>query len=155
MKPGMSSKIAGRYPAIMGFFPCKQTMAMKSTQLLFLTLVLLQAAVSGCHAPSGSTQFSEVPDYMGGPAKPREAVAVLDIVGAQPGLANIVLLKGIRKAMGPSSDTYPEEDMMRDARKLADCALAGEKITLRVPRDMASELAHKLEQAGLIVRSSE
>jgi hypothetical protein len=122
---------------------------------LFLTLVLLQAALSGCHSPTGPDQFSDVPDYMLGRPKPRETMASLDIVGAKPGFERTALVQGIRKAMGASSNAYPEQDMMSDAQKLADLILAGEKVTLRVPRDLAQGMAHKLEEAGLIVRLPE
>jgi hypothetical protein len=128
---------------------------MKTPQLLFLTLVMLQAAVSGCHSPTGSTQFSEVPEYMLGRPKPRAAVAALDIVSAQPGVERTALVKGIRNALGASSAAYPEQAMMSDAQKLADCALARDKVTLQVPRDLAGGMARKLEAAGLIVRLSE
>lgn len=128
---------------------------MKSPQLLFLTLMMLQAALSGCHSPNKPEQFSEVPDYMLGRPKPRETMASLDIVGAKPGFERTALAKGIRKAMGASSNAYSEQDMMSDAQKLADCALAGDKVTLNVPRDLAQGMAHKLEEAGLIVRLSE
>src|ERR1035438_1811821 len=78
--------------------------AMKSPQLFLITLVVLQGAVSGCHSPSQSAQFSEVPDYMLSPPKPREGMTNLEIVGARPGLERTALGMGIRKAMGPSSD---------------------------------------------------
>lgn len=146
---------------------------MKTPQPLFLTLVILQAAVSGCHSPTGPAQFSEVPDYMLGRPKPQAAVAgvvpdhtlsqpkpqaalaSIEIVGVQPGMEKSALVKGIRKTMGPASNVYPEPEMMRDAQKLADCAQAGDKVTLHVPRDFAKEMAHKLEEAGLIVRLPE
>jgi hypothetical protein len=129
--------------------------AMKSPQLFLIALVVLQGAVSGCHSPSQSAQFSEVPDYMLSPPKPREGMTNIEIVGARPGLERTALGMGIRKAMGPASTDYPEQDVMRDAQKLADRALAGDKLTLRVPRDLANGMAHKLEAAGLIVRVSE
>ena len=119
------------------------------------TLVMLQAIVSGCHSPTAPAQFSAVPDYMLSPPKPRQGTTNLEIVGAQPRMERTALAKGIRKAMGPASNAYPEQEVMRDAQKLADCALAGDKVTLRVPRDLAKGMAHKLEEAGLVVRSSE
>jgi hypothetical protein len=128
---------------------------MKTPQLLFLTLVMLQAAVSGCQSPTQGVQFSEVPDSMFVRPAPREATAALDVVGAQPGLERTALVEAIRKAMGASSEAYPEVEMMRDAQKLADWALARDKVTLRVPRDLAGGVARKLEEAGLIVRLSE
>jgi hypothetical protein len=128
---------------------------MKGPQLLFPTLVMLQGVVSGCHSPAKPAQFGEVPDYMLSPPKPREGMTNLEIVGAQPGMERTALAKGIRKTMGPASNVYPEQEVMRDAQKLADCALAGDKVTLRVPRDLAKGMAHKLEEAGLAVRSSE
>ena len=128
---------------------------MKNTRLLFLTLVMLQAAVSGCHSPTGPAQFGEVPNYMLGQPRPQTAMADLEIVGAQPGLERTALAMGIRKTMGPSSNVYPEQEAMRDAQKLADCALAGDRVTVRVPRDLANGMVHKLEAAGLIVRLPE
>jgi hypothetical protein len=57
--------------------------------------------------------------------------------------------------MGPASTVYPEQDVMNDAQKLADCALAGDKVTLRVPRDLANGMVHKLEATGLVVKLAE
>jgi len=128
---------------------------MKGSQLLFLTLVMLQGAGSGCHSASKPVQFSEVPDYMVGRTKPREAMVDLEITGAKPGLQEMALAAGIRKGMGPSSNVYPEPEMMRDAHKLANLVLARQKATLRLPRDLANSMAHDLEQAGLIVKLSE
>ena len=65
------------------------------------------------------------------------------------------LVKGIRKTMGAASNVYPEPEMMRDAQKLVDCAQAGDKVTLHVPANMAKEMTHKLEAAGLIVKVPE
>ena len=128
---------------------------MKNTQLLFLTLAMLQGAVSGCHSPAKPAQFSEVPNYMLGQPGPRAAIADLDIVGVQPAVDRTALVKGIRKAMGPASDSYPEQEKMGDAVKLAERVLAGEKVTLHLPPDMAKGMARNLEAAGLIVKLSE
>jgi hypothetical protein len=96
-------------------------------------------------------QFSEVPDSTLGQAKPRKAMTDLEILGARPGVERDALVKGIRKAMGPASDDYPEPEKMGDAQKLADRILAGNKVALRLPPDLANELAHSLEKAGLVV----
>jgi hypothetical protein len=128
---------------------------MKTPQLLFLSFVMLQAALCGCQSPTRSAQFSDIPEYMMGRPKPGETMASLEIVGAKPGSERTALAKGIRQAMGPASAAYPEPEIMSDAQKLADCALAGDKVPLRVPRDLAKGMARKLEEAGLIVKLSE
>ena len=128
---------------------------MKGPQLLLLTLVMVQGAVSGCHSAIQSAQFSEVPDYALGRAKPRKAVADLDILGAKPGVERDAVVKGIRKALGPSTNAYPEPEMQGDAQRLADQALAGTKTTLHLPPDMARDMARSLQEAGLIARLSE
>jgi hypothetical protein len=128
---------------------------MKTPQFLLLTLVVFQGALSGCQSPTKPAQFSEVPDYMLGRTGARETIAHLDVVGAKPGMERTALAQGIRKAMGPASTAHPEQVLMRDAQNLADCALAGDKVTLHVPRNLAGGMAHKLEEAGLIVRLSE
>ena len=128
---------------------------MKTPQLLLLPLVLLLGAVSGCHTANESNQFSEVPDYMRSPAKPRKAMAALEITGARPGVQQAALVKGIRQALGPASNAYPEQEKTSDAQKLTESVLAGNKVTLRLPPDMASSMAHQLEAAGLIVRLTE
>ena len=129
--------------------------AMKRRQRLFLTFVMLQGALCGCHLPTKPPQFSEVPDYALSPAKPRKASADLEIIGARPGVERTALAQGIRKALGPASDVYPEPEKMGDAQKLADRVLAGDKVTLHLPADMAKEMAHGLEEAGLIVKLAE
>jgi hypothetical protein len=116
---------------------------------------MLQGAASGCHLATKPAQFSEVPDYALGQTKPRKATADLEIIGARPGVERTALVKGIRRAMGPASDNFPEQEKMGDAQKLADRVLAGDKVTLRLPPDMANGMAHDLEEAGLIVKLSE
>ena len=128
---------------------------MKGPHLLFLTLVMSLGAVCGCHVAPQSGEFSEVPGYMVGKPTPRATVADIDIMGARPGIERTALVKGIRKAMGPPSGVYPEREKMSDAQKLADSALAGSKVTLHLPPDLAKSMAHDLEEAGLIVRFSE
>ena len=117
--------------------------------------MMLLGAASGCHLATKPAQFSEVPDAAPGQAKPRKAMTDLEIVAARPGVEKAALVKGIRKALGPASDNYPEEEKMGDARKLADRVLAGNKVTLSLPPDVANELAHSLEEAGLVVKLSE
>ena len=128
---------------------------MKGSYLLFLTLGMLVGAVSGCHVASQPGEFSEVPDYMVGKTRPQATLSDIEITGARPGMERTGLVKGIRKAMGPASTVYPEREKMSDAQKLADCALAGSKVTLHLPPDMAKSMARNLEEAGLIVRLSE
>ncbi len=157
MKPEMSSRCPTHYSALMGVFPGKQWsgQARKAPRLLLLALLLLQVAGSGCHAPTQTTEFSGIPDYMLGQPRPRAVIAALDIVGARPGVEKTSLVKGIREAMGPASDSYPEPEKMSDAKKLADRVLAGDKVTLHLPPDMAKGMARNLEAAGLIVKLSE
>jgi hypothetical protein len=128
---------------------------MKGPYLVFLTLGMLVGVVSGCHVSSQQSEFSEVPDYMIGKTRPQATVSDIEIMGARLGMERTVLVKGIRKAMGPASTVYPEREKMSDAQKLADCALAGNKITLHLPPDMAKSMAHNLEETGLVVRLSE
>ena len=128
---------------------------MKRPQLLLLTLGLLQGAVCGCHTTTQPATFSQIPDYALAQPKPRKAIADLEITGARPGVDKAALVQGIRKAMGPASNVYPEQEVMRDAQKLADLVLAGEKVTLRLPPDMAEDMANSLAEAGLIVRLTE
>jgi hypothetical protein len=128
---------------------------MKCPHLLFLTLVMLLGAVSGCHVATQPAEFSDVPDYMVGKTRPRATVVDIEIMGARPGMERTALVNGIRKAMGPASTVYPEREKMSDAQKLADSALAGSKVTLHLPPDMAKTMAHNLEEAGLVVRLSE
>src|SRR5512135_559811 len=114
---------------------------MKSSLFLLLTLVLLAAAVSGCGTTSPPTQFGEVPDYMmvdynlDRPAPPREAMVNLEILGARPGVERTALVSGIRKTLGPASAAFPEQEKLGRAQQLADRALAGNKVTLRLPPD--------------------
>jgi hypothetical protein len=128
---------------------------MKGQHLVFLTLGMLVGAVSGCHVSSQQSEFSEVPDYMVGKTRPQATVSDIEITGARPEVDRTALVKGIRKAMGPPSSVYPEREKMSDAQKLADSALAGSKVTLHLPPDMAKSMAHNLEEAGLIVRLTE
>ncbi len=130
--------------------------AMKSPPSLLLTLLLLQAGVSGCHTATQPVQFSEIPDYMmGGLTEPRAAMVDLEVLGARPGVDRTALVKGTRKALGPSSAAFPEQEKMSDAQKLADRVLAGNKVTLRLPPDLANAMALALKEAGFIVRVSE
>jgi len=88
------------------------------------------------------------------PTPPSETVE-LQIVGARPGVPRAALVKGIKNALGPPSPAYSERDQMSDALKLVDRVLAGEKVTLSLPPDMAKSMARSLEQAGLIVHLPE
>jgi hypothetical protein len=128
---------------------------MKRRRRLFLMLLMLQGAASGCHVATTAPQFSEVPDYAPSQAKLRKASADLEIIGARPGVERTSLAQGIRKALGPASNIYPEQEKMGDAKKLADRVLAGDKVTLHLPADMANEMAHSLAEAGLIVKLAE
>lgn len=135
--------------------PGQSDQTVKRRQHLFLALVLLLGAVSGCHVGNQPAQFSEVPDSALDPAKPRKTMTELDILGARPGMERAALVKGILKALGPPSDNYREEEKAGDAQKLADRVLAGNKVTLRLHPDLAKELARSLGEAGLIVKLSE
>jgi hypothetical protein len=138
----------------------KPVVEFRVARLLLLTLVPLLAAASGCRAPSPPVQFGEVPDYMmtdynlDRPAPPRAAMVDLQILGARPGSERTALVKGTRKALGPASAAFPEQEKMRYAEKLTDRVLAGDKVTLHLPADMASSMARQLEEAGLIARVS-
>jgi hypothetical protein len=79
----------------------------------------------------------------------------LEILGARPGVERAALVKGVRKALGPASDSFPEQEKTGDAQKLADRILAGNKVTLHLPPDLANEMAPRLGEAGLIVKLSE
>ena len=135
--------------------PGQTDQAMKRRHHLFLTLLMLLGAASGCHLATKPAQFSEVPDSALGQAKPRKTMTDLDILGARPGMERAALVKGILKALGPPSDNYPEEEKTSDAQKLADRVLAGNKVTLRLHPDLSKELARSLGEAGLIVKLSE
>jgi len=134
---------------------------MNIRRFLLLTLMPLLAAVSGCHTPSPPVQFGDVPDYMmtdynlDHPAPPRAAMVDLQILGARPGVDRAALVKGTRKALGPASAAFPEQEKMRYAEKLTDRVLAGDKVTLHLPPDLANSMARQLEEAGLIARVSE
>jgi len=88
------------------------------------------------------------------PAPPPDT-ADLQIMGYRSGVTKVALVKGIKVALGPPSPAYPEQAQMSDAVKLADRVVAGEKVTLTLPADMAKEITRSLERAGLIIRLSE
>ena len=139
----------------------KPVVECRVARLLLLTLVPLLAAVSGCRTPAPPVQFGGVPDYMmvdynlDCPAPPRAGMVDLQILGARPRVERTALVTGTRKALGPASDAFPEQEKMGYAEKLTDRVLAGNKVTLRLPPDMADSMARQLDAAGLIVRVSE